>query len=372
MSAVPLPALSSDSLALLVFGPGTGELVMVRAPPGEWIVVDGCSADRVAYAQAALDFYEAVPRIIVLTHPHSDHAAGVADLVERFTPEDAPKVWPLLGMVQPPDTEGAGDTHDPQGALRGGLAERAVAAIRSRWELHADCQWTMRIGDQRSLGQATLTVLSPEASVQERVGAAYRSGRRVQWNDVSSALLLEWKGLRLVLGSDLEKRGWRAALRRWSNLAIHRALNVPHHGSRGALVAGLLSAPSRAAEPVWVATPFASRNLPRFDTGPHGGIAFLHRYQSPVRLTSLPRRYDDQGGPPGHEMTRSRLSRIARTEARDPARPGFPDCFVVIQLDRSGVPAITHGACSVVVTGPRTRSRASTRPGRTAKKRRSR
>jgi hypothetical protein len=35
-----LPALAPDRLQVLVFGPGTGELVVVRAPPNDWMVID--------------------------------------------------------------------------------------------------------------------------------------------------------------------------------------------------------------------------------------------------------------------------------------------------------------------------------------------
>lgn len=354
-----LPELTEDVLALFVFGPGTGELVVVHAPPGEWLVVDGCRAARVSYAQALLDHYAARPSVVVLTHPHADHAAGVADLVERYTRDEDRGLWPILGMVLPPQNEGAGNTADDQSALTGGVAERAVAAILSRWEMEPSIRWTLTVGDVRPLGDAMLTVLSPETSARTRARATYLQRRPVRWNDVASALLLEWNGLKLVLGSDLEKSGWRAALKRRKGLAIHRALKVPHHGSRGALVAGLLSSRSRAAEPTWIVTPFARANLPRFDA--KGGVAFLHRYHSPVLLTSLPRSYAAQGGPPGEELERSQLDQLAKTDARDPARPGFPDCFVVMVAQANGSSSVQTGACSVRVVG------ADTRRGRASK-----
>lgn len=38
-----LPQIKENELQFFVFGPGTGELVVVRAPPGKWLIVDGCS-----------------------------------------------------------------------------------------------------------------------------------------------------------------------------------------------------------------------------------------------------------------------------------------------------------------------------------------
>jgi hypothetical protein len=66
---VLLPELDPENLWLFVFGPGVGELVVVRAPPGAWLVVDGCRAARVPYAEKLLDHYRATPDIVVLTHP---------------------------------------------------------------------------------------------------------------------------------------------------------------------------------------------------------------------------------------------------------------------------------------------------------------
>jgi glyoxylase-like metal-dependent hydrolase (beta-lactamase superfamily II) len=79
---VALPALAVDELHILVFGPGTGELVAVRAPPDDWLIVDGCGVGRTKYGPALLAHYGASPRLIALTHPHRDHAVGVADVVD--------------------------------------------------------------------------------------------------------------------------------------------------------------------------------------------------------------------------------------------------------------------------------------------------
>jgi glyoxylase-like metal-dependent hydrolase (beta-lactamase superfamily II) len=72
-----LPSLAPDRLQVLIFGPGFGELVLVRAPPGDWLVLDGCATRDVAsYALAVLDHYhhQNNVRFIAMTHPHEDHA----------------------------------------------------------------------------------------------------------------------------------------------------------------------------------------------------------------------------------------------------------------------------------------------------------
>jgi len=81
-----LPDLSPDSLYVFTFGPGTGELVAVRAPPDDWLIVDGCSGNGVGYGAKLLEHYSARPSIIVLTHPHTDHARGLGDVIDVATP----------------------------------------------------------------------------------------------------------------------------------------------------------------------------------------------------------------------------------------------------------------------------------------------
>lgn len=51
---MPLPELPPDQLAIFVFGPGYGELILVRVPPDVWMVVDGCGKGETTYATAAL------------------------------------------------------------------------------------------------------------------------------------------------------------------------------------------------------------------------------------------------------------------------------------------------------------------------------
>lgn len=83
---MPLPVLDPDHLSVLVFGPGLGELIIVRVPPGAWMVVDGCEAGDVRYAQRVLSHYDAHPAIITLTHPHDDHSMGLLEVIDRATP----------------------------------------------------------------------------------------------------------------------------------------------------------------------------------------------------------------------------------------------------------------------------------------------
>jgi glyoxylase-like metal-dependent hydrolase (beta-lactamase superfamily II) len=52
------------------------------------------------YGPALLAHYRVSPRLIALTHPHRDHAAGVADVVDTFTQGTA-NTWPKIGLLWP-------------------------------------------------------------------------------------------------------------------------------------------------------------------------------------------------------------------------------------------------------------------------------
>jgi hypothetical protein len=348
---VPLPPIDPRSLSIFVFGPGVGELVCVHAPPGEWIVVDGCSAHGRGYARQVIEHYQACVRLIVLTHPHTDHARGVAEVVDVATRGPKAK-WPKLGMVPPPVTEGAGEVRDPQAHFEGGVAEQAVAAIVDRWERCPTCRWDMRPGTTFEVGEVEVTALSPDNATRRKAQEKLQKGQGLDWNQMASALLLEWEGRRVLLGSDLvEKpgRGWTEVMDRSGQAAQHGMFKVPHHGSRAALHGPLLRAASRQAEaPVWVVTPFASQNLPRFDD--KGGVAFLQRYVDVVHLTGLPTGYRKQGGQP-QRIRRRDLARSTGAWRSSPPPPGFPDCYVQVTFSAgAAAPEIRYGAGSVRVT----------------------
>ena len=97
-----LPPLA-DALYVFVFGPGTGELVAVRAPPNDWLIVDGCGVGKTKYGPALLAHYGATPRMIALTHPHRDPPApGWPDcyVLLSIAADGSTHVTPGPGSVQ--------------------------------------------------------------------------------------------------------------------------------------------------------------------------------------------------------------------------------------------------------------------------------
>jgi beta-lactamase superfamily II metal-dependent hydrolase len=344
---VQLPSLADNRLYLFFFGPGVGELVAVRAPPNDWLVVDGCAAGSVDYGPQLLQHYRAQPAVMLLSHPHLDHAKGVASVVDSATSGRAKNLWPKLGMVLPPETGTDEADDDLVRFYARGKARQAIAAIAGRWEEHVGCRWEPRPGEEINLGEAALTVLSPEQGAA--AGARMRLAERkpIDWNLLATALLVQWRSWAVLLGSDLETPGWSAVQKRFGGIPEHHVLKIPHHGSPNATPTALIRATRgvRAS----VVTPYSTHDLPPLGEG--GTIDRLQSLGHQVYLTALARPYHDQSDTP---VVATRKELAERTDMTFDGRPvEFPDCFVAAELPGDGGAPVWHfGPGSVQVTAP--------------------
>ena len=65
---------------------GQGDSALITTPGGRSILVDG-GPDRLAAARLlgdALSFWDRSVDMVVLTHPHSDHMAGLPEVLRRY------------------------------------------------------------------------------------------------------------------------------------------------------------------------------------------------------------------------------------------------------------------------------------------------
>lgn len=340
-----LPALADDALHVIVFGPGVGEFIAVRAPPGRWLLIDGCGPPRQSYGQRLLEHYRASPTLIAFTHPHLDHTSGLLEVIDDATigPETS---WPGIGVLWPSPR-----AQYPLGDIAphfGGTVEATLAAIQDRWDRAPGCKWELSLGTARSLGDATVVVCSPTVAEADAAYEAWRA--RAPWNPnrVATVLEVRWQGQCVLLGSDLEEKQGRG----WTHAAAllqgpHAVTKVPHHGSRDAIHGAWLEpAPHRA--PLLVATPYARENLPRFQNDQ--GMDRMLASAGVVRLTGLPRRHARQSAQAPYVARRAELEALGKSEL-DPVTLGWPDCFVATSIDASGGITATHGPGSVLV-GP--------------------
>ena len=221
-------------VTFLDVGQGDGELVVL--PNGEAIVIDG-GPDR--SGRALLDALRRRGirrvRLVVLSHPHPDHAGGLAAVL------DALPVDELWTNGQPSN-------------------EPATRALLDAAALHGVAHTTARA---LTLGGVTLEPLAPFDDTGALVPDPLASD-----NDSSLVLVLGWAGRRVLLDGDIE-RDAEARLVARHPMPVD-VLKVPHHGSRTSSTDALLD----ALQPRWAVASLADGNRYLF---PHPDVVTRYR-----------------------------------------------------------------------------------------------
>jgi hypothetical protein len=334
-----------------VLGPSFGESIIVGVPghPRRWLVIDSLLTGRgetaVEPVRRALADLDAVPELILLTHAHADHAAGMDRLIEAM-----PDSTRVATAVE--------DFHAAASAKLRGAAQRveAAAALRSIKQLPPERRWGTDLQPE-SLGDATVTILHPSVErTAELIGDP-----SAHPNLLSSPVRIDWRDKSVLLAADLERDEW-AALATQNRLSDCDPTKVPHHGSPGAfdeVWAGAV--PSAPEHRTLLITPFNRRpKLPDLDH-PCGVPALVKRVQR-IHLTALPFRPADlvRGE---IKLAELRSVRDAAAAARRPlpkalggTKPAQSDdqphtAWVRVELDPTGTCSVTNGWASVTING---------------------
>lgn len=333
-----------DDLHLFLFGPGYGESVVVRVPPGLWVVIDSLiQSDGEVPAERLLRSSGGTVALAVLTHPHDDHAPGLerafAASPDAVVAAVAPYVTDPQSWIYTADAERLNDQ---------GTVEHAVAAIRDRWERNESHRWTLRAGEERTFGDARVLVLFPDDQALSQLDASKKKGA----NHWASPVLLEWKGLRFLFGSDLEAQGWAQIHDAGTGhpLGQHAAFKVAHHASLGAIHSCQTAGGTTVRS--WSATPWnRGHKLPRFEEGQ--GVEALLRSVPDLHLTSAPFARPQALG--GDRLTRSQLAMAARPGGGAlagtplPPPPADAGAWWHFRFSSTGLEAATHGASAFTV-----------------------
>lgn len=320
-------ALLPDLLYLFVFGPGFGESIVVRVPPDEWLVVDSLRHQTrlqdINPALRLLAAHDAAPAAVALTHPHHDHVHGFDQLLDIRRPGGPVGRTDVFSAPEEDWRRG----QDASLMLDTGTTASVLNRIDHIWRTDPPSKWLLAQGATRTLGDATIEVLSPPADSQPRRG---------DLNRLSSAMLVRWDECRILLGADLPVPGWRAVAKGVSpatGLATSQALKVAHHGSKGAQHATAIGVPP-PRDRACVATPFnRGRQLPNY--ADDHGVDLLLRTHLAVGVTAAPA-HARGTSIPRRKMQPQREQFGALTLTHEPAKAAPSEAWIASAFDRVG------------------------------------
>ena len=195
----PTPGWPPAGWVLAACDVGQGDALVLNTAPGSAVVVDaGPDPVEVDRCLEALDV-ERVP-LLVLTHFHADHVDGLPGVL------DGREVGAIevTGVADPP----GGAAFVAREAAAAGLVPQPPA-----------------YGGTRRVGDALVQVLWPTP------GSGAPAGDGSAANDASVVLLVQVRGVSVLLTGDVEPPAQAALARAWPGLAVD-VLKVPHHGSR--------------------------------------------------------------------------------------------------------------------------------------------
>jgi competence protein ComEC len=202
LTALLLGLWASAELELHFINVGQGDALLLRAPGGQVVLIDGGTPERLVHDRL-LDLGVTSIDLVIATHAHADHIGGLPAVVTRF----APRFFMDNGI--PATTR---------------VYERLIQAL-----LAAGTQLLEPSGRRLTLGEVVITVLPPP--VQPSWGQ----------NDNSLGVIIEYGDFRASSFGDAEERlqSWwlREGLVPFGPVAVHKS---SHHGSRNGDTAALL------------------------------------------------------------------------------------------------------------------------------------
>jgi competence protein ComEC len=221
------------ALEVTVFAVGEGDALLIRAPSGRTVLIDGGSRTQPEVGERVL-----VPNLllagvhkldaILITHPDSDHINALPAVLGALP----------VGMLLDPNLPCETDTY---------------RRLLAKAEQKRVPRYPVRAGDSLSLGDGIrLRVLAPGRALVESDDVD---------NDNSVVCLLEDKRARMLFTGDLQHAGETALLARGVDLRAD-VLKVAHHGSDNGTSDDFL----QAVDPTWAV--ISTRGAASRDLGP--------------------------------------------------------------------------------------------------------
>lgn len=240
-----------DEVETTLFGPGYGECIALHLGTGHWALVDSCiesSGCPVALTYLGrLGVDPSAVKLVVATHWHDDHIRGMGRLVEECSEAtfccsaalNKREFLAAVGAIQNRQMTVAGSGVRELHCVLNLLKDRGVSprfAIGNRLVLAGGNYRVVALSPDDSMFEAFL------ARIGELIpGVGERKGRAgaPSPNAIAVALWVRAFDSVVLLGSDLERRGWQLVLRNRDDAITTPAsvFKIPHHGSANAHLA---------------------------------------------------------------------------------------------------------------------------------------
>lgn len=203
------PTVGEPALEVTVFDVGQGDAIFVETPDGAQMLVDGGPDDSVlAKLGEVMPLADRSIDLVVLTHPHADHVAGLVSVLDRY---EVGKIL-ITGVQHPTDVYSA-----------------FLLKIKSR-NLATE---VVRGPQEFAFGGSKVKILYPHESLE---------GERIEDPNASSIVLKIIEGAHdILLAGDIEAEG-EGAMRAAGATLDAEVLKVAHHGSKSSSTREFLEA----------------------------------------------------------------------------------------------------------------------------------
>jgi beta-lactamase superfamily II metal-dependent hydrolase len=252
-----------DEVEVSIFGPGKGESIAVHIGDGEWLIVDSCVDQRskeipvLRYLEGIGVDVSADVRLVVGTHAHDDHIAGLARVFEaclsaQFVCSSASTKEEFVRHIRA----------DEQVEAQYSLIQSTYKEYRQIFDVmktrpkgkrlkYAMAELPLLTRPESAQAPAvTVTALSPSSEAIERAmkslgdAIAKADGEKrpgaIDPNELAVAIYVVVADTAVLLGADLptgpDGCGWKAvlALEHFTADPLASVFKIPHHGSRNA------------------------------------------------------------------------------------------------------------------------------------------
>ncbi len=198
----------SPSLLVAVLNVGQGDAIYIRTPTGQDALFDGGPNDDVTRELAGvMPFWDRQLDLVVASHNHKDHIAGLVDVIERFQVDE---IW-ISGAIHTSQT----------------FAD-FLSSVKAEQATGAKVQ-NPKVGQTKWLGDLSIRILFP---LDDLIGQ-----NPPDQHDATLVARLDYGRVCLLLTGDLNQSHEQQILKnRGQDVQDCQILKLPHHGSKTALI----------------------------------------------------------------------------------------------------------------------------------------